>query len=61
MLTFSTVTENVRMWIDARERAVRNREILQLAREQLLYFEAVGDVQSAEFWSDVIDDIKHKH
>ena len=61
MISFNVVTENVRAWMDRRERAVRNREILQLAREQLLYFEAVGDVQSAEFWSDVIDDIKHKH
>jgi hypothetical protein len=60
MLTFNVVTENVRAWMDRRERAVRNREILQLAREQVAYFEEVGDVQSVKFWSDVIDGIKHQ-
>jgi hypothetical protein len=48
------------MWLDARERAVRHRDILQLAREQVAYFEEVGDVQSVKFWSDVIDGIKHQ-
>lgn len=59
-LAFGWLTCGLRAWLDRRARESRDRKLLRLAREQIIHFEAAEDERSVQFWSDVIDDIKHQ-
>lgn len=59
-LAFGWLTGGLRVWLDRRARESRDRKLLVLAREHVERFEAANDSGSVQYWTDVIDDIKHQ-